>query len=95
MFKPASKVNKWDATEGIEIMAAEKVTHFMAVPTQALQVLEAPNFSKEKLRTLVFMGYGGAPGPAALRTRAKEAFGNRAGFGEPSNGYGEFARSIN
>lgn len=80
-------VNKWDASEGIEIIHKDKVTHFMGVPTQALQLLESPSFSKEKLASLVFLGYGGAPGPAALRSRAKAAFG-RPGFGEPSNGYG-------
>ncbi|KAI9006524.1 fcs3 protein [Hyaloraphidium curvatum] len=81
-------VNKWDANEAVDLMAAEGVTNFMAVPTQALQLIESPRFSAAKLPKLLSLAYGGAPGPAELRTRAKKAFGNRAGAGEPSNGYG-------
>ncbi|KAI9007815.1 AMP-dependent synthetase and ligase [Hyaloraphidium curvatum] len=80
-------VYKWDAKEGIDIIEDEKVTHFMGVPTMSLQILESPNFSLDKVKTLMSLGYGGAPGPAALRERAKAAF-KQDGAGEPSNTYG-------
>ncbi|KAJ3337203.1 hypothetical protein HDU93_001445 [Gonapodya sp. JEL0774] len=80
-------VYKWDAAEGIDIIKDEKVTHFMGVPTMSLQILESPNFSVDKVKSLISLGYGGAPGPAALRSRAKAAF-KQDGVGEPSNVYG-------
>lgn len=79
---------KWNAEQAIDLISKEKITNHMGVPTMALQMLESPNFSVEKLKTLISLGYGGAPGPAALRTRAKEAFGNQPGLGEPSNTFG-------
>lgn len=45
-------------------MSRERVSHSMSVPTQAMQILESPAFSKEKLASLVFLGYGGAPASA-------------------------------
>ncbi|KXS09629.1 acetyl-CoA synthetase-like protein [Gonapodya prolifera JEL478] len=78
---------KWDAADGIDIIHAEQVTNFMGVPTMSLQIIESPKFNLDKVKSLLSLGYGGAPGPAALRSRAKAAF-KQDGVGEPSNTYG-------
>ncbi|KAJ3329783.1 hypothetical protein HDU93_000784 [Gonapodya sp. JEL0774] len=53
----------------------------------SLQILESPNFSPEKLKSLASLGSAGGPAPPALRSKVKAAF-KRDGAGEPSNIYG-------
>ncbi|MEO7996288.1 MAG: AMP-binding protein [Gemmatimonadaceae bacterium] len=52
---------RFDAQEFINIVEREKVTHIMMVPSQIIAVMNAPNFSPEKLRTLQMLGSVGAP----------------------------------
>lgn len=52
---------RFDAEEFIEIVAREKVTHVMMVPSQIVAVLNAPNFSAEKLSSLQMLCSVGAP----------------------------------
>lgn len=52
---------QFDAAEAIEIIAREKVTHTMMVPAQIIAVLNAPNFSPEKLASLEMILSLGAP----------------------------------
>lgn len=54
-------LTRFDAMEFIETVAREKVTHVMMVPSQILSVMNAPNFSPEKLRSLQMLGSVGAP----------------------------------
>jgi len=52
---------KFDAAEFIETVAREKVTHVMMVPSQIVAVMNAPNFSAEKLQSLQMLCSVGAP----------------------------------
>jgi long-chain acyl-CoA synthetase len=52
---------QFDAEEAIEIIARERVTHTMMVPAQIIAVLNAPNFSPEKLASLEMILSLGAP----------------------------------
>ncbi len=52
---------RFDAAEFIETVAREKVTHVMMVPSQIIAVMNAPNFSLEKLASLQMLGSVGAP----------------------------------
>ena len=52
---------RFDAEEFIETVAREKVTHVMMVPSQIVAVINAPNFSAEKLSTLQMLCSVGAP----------------------------------
>jgi acyl-CoA synthetase (AMP-forming)/AMP-acid ligase II len=52
---------QFDAREAIEIIAREGVTHTMMVPAQIIAVLNAPNFSPEKLASLEMILSLGAP----------------------------------
>lgn len=53
--------SRFDAAEFIEIVARERVTHVMMVPSQILAVMNAPNFSPHKLSSLQMLGSVGAP----------------------------------
>jgi long-chain acyl-CoA synthetase len=52
---------KFDAAEFIETVAREKVTHVMMVPSQIVAVINAPNFSADKLKSLRMLCSVGAP----------------------------------
>jgi long-chain acyl-CoA synthetase len=52
---------RFDAVEFIETVYREKVTHVMMVPSQIVAVLNAPNFSAEKLQSLEMLCSVGAP----------------------------------
>ena len=52
---------RFDAVEFIETVHREKVTHVMMVPSQIVAVLNAPNFSADKLRSLEMLCSVGAP----------------------------------
>lgn len=52
---------QFDAEEAIEIIARERVTHTMMVPAQIIAILNARNFSPEKLASLEMILSLGAP----------------------------------
>jgi long-chain acyl-CoA synthetase len=52
---------KFDAVSFIDAVERERVTHVMMVPSQIVGVLNAPNFSAEKLATLRMLCSVGAP----------------------------------
>lgn len=52
---------KFDASEFIETVASERVTHVMMVPSQIVAVMNAPNFSAEKLKSIRMLCSVGAP----------------------------------
>jgi len=52
---------KFDAAAFIDLVAREQVTHVMMVPSQIVAVLNAPNFSREKLKSLRMLCSVGAP----------------------------------
>jgi len=52
---------KWDATEAINLIRAEKVTQFNGAPSMVAQLLKAPGFEdKEVSDSLSALGFGGA-----------------------------------
>ena len=52
---------QFDAEQAIEIIARERVTHTMMVPAQIIALLNAPNFSPDKLASLEMILSLGAP----------------------------------
>jgi acyl-CoA synthetase (AMP-forming)/AMP-acid ligase II len=78
----------FDAEAFIETVHRERVTHVMMVPSQIVAVLNAPNFSAEKLASLEMLCSVGAPWHrehkermlAALPTSLYELYGLTEGF---------------
>jgi long-chain acyl-CoA synthetase len=52
---------RFDAAAFIELVERERVTHVMMVPSQIVAVLNAPNFSGDKLKSLEMLCSVGAP----------------------------------
>jgi acyl-CoA synthetase (AMP-forming)/AMP-acid ligase II len=52
---------KFDATAFLDLVEREQVTHVMMVPSQIVAVLNAPNFSGDKLKSLRMLCSVGAP----------------------------------
>jgi long-chain acyl-CoA synthetase len=67
---------KFDAVEFIETVAREKVTHVMMVPSQIVAVMNAPNFSADKVRSLQMLCSVGAPWHKEHKERMLEALPN-------------------
>lgn len=61
-----------DAETIIETIAREKVTHIKSVPSQIIGLLNAPNFSAEKLQSLQMLGTVGAPLHKQYKARIAE-----------------------
>ncbi|MFY3743861.1 class I adenylate-forming enzyme family protein [Anaeromyxobacter sp. Red801] len=59
-------LRRWDAAEGLRLLAEERATFFFAVPTQYQQLLEAPGFASADLSGLRFLTSGGAALPVPL-----------------------------
>lgn len=75
---------KWDPERALELIERERVNMFGGVPAMVWQVLESPRFGEHDLSSVQSIGYGGAPAPAELVARIREAFPEVS----PSNGYG-------
>lgn len=67
---------KFDAVDFIETVAREKVTHIMMVPSQIVAVMNAPNFSAEKLQSLQMLCSVGAPWHREHKERMLEILPN-------------------
>ena len=75
---------KWDAGEALRLIAAEKVTYFVGVPTMSLELMNHPDRDKYDLSSLSDITAGGAPRPVAHVKRLREEFPNA----QPALGYG-------
>ncbi|WP_236626778.1 class I adenylate-forming enzyme family protein [Sphingomonas sp. MM-1] len=75
---------KWDATEALRLIEAEKVSYFVGVPTMSLELMQHPDRGRYDLSTLLDIAAGGAPRPAAHVPRLMEAFPQS----NPMMGYG-------
>jgi len=75
---------RWDADRALELIAREKVTNFVGVPTQSWDLLESPKFAATDTSSLVSIGGGGAPAPPELVKRVASSFSS----GKPNIGYG-------
>ncbi len=76
--------HKWDPDRALELIEAEKVTHFVGVPTMSWDLLEAKTFAERDTSSLVSVGGGGAPMPPELVKRIEDNFSK----GRPGLGYG-------
>jgi len=77
-------MNKWDATEALRLIEAEKISYFVGVPTMSLELLQHPDRENYDLSTLLDIAAGGAPRPASHVPRLMAAFPR----GNPMMGYG-------
>ena len=75
---------KWDAGEALRLIAKEKVTYFVGVPTMSLELMNHPERDQFDLSTLTDIAAGGAPRPVAHVARLQESFSTA----QPALGYG-------
>ncbi|MCY7271483.1 MAG: acyl--CoA ligase [Sphingomonas bacterium] len=75
---------KWDAGEALRLIAHEKVTYFVGVPTMSLELMNHPDRDKHDLSSLTDIAAGGAARPTAHVTRLQESFTGA----QPALGYG-------
>jgi long-chain acyl-CoA synthetase len=57
---------RFDPDLTMRLIQDEKVTHLTGVPTVVQRIISSPNFDDHELRTLMQVGYGGAPSTAEL-----------------------------
>lgn len=77
-------MRRFDTELALELIEREKVTIFGGVPTVVMRVLESPDLARRDTSSVRSVSYGGAPAPADLVRRIREAFTT----GSPGNGYG-------
>ncbi len=75
---------KWDPDRALELIERERVTNFVGVPTQSIDLLESPRFGETDTSSLISVGGGGAPAPPELVKRVARSFRS----GRPNIGYG-------
>ena len=57
---------KWNPEEALALVEREKVTQFMGVPTQTIDMLNSPALSKHDVSSLATLGAGGSATPPSL-----------------------------
>jgi acyl-CoA synthetase (AMP-forming)/AMP-acid ligase II len=77
---------QFEATEWLETVQREHVTHAMVVPTMLKQIVDHPDLEKYNLSTLTNLSYGGAQMPLPVIRRAIERLPKTIGF---VNAYGQ------
>ena len=77
-------MSKWDAGEALRLIAHEKVTYFVGVPTMSLELMNHPDREKHDLSSLTDIAAGGAARPISHVTRLQESFTGA----QPALGYG-------
>lgn len=65
---------KWDAETALTLIEKEKVTHLYLVPTLYHDLVNAPGFAPERVRTVRKLGFAGAPMHDALLLKLDKAF---------------------
>ena len=77
-------MRKWEASAGLRLIEKEKVTRVTGVPTMMMDMMEHPDWSPQKVKTLRGIAAGGAPVPPSqvsqMRKKAKKI--------ESAQGYG-------
>ncbi len=76
--------HRWDPDRALELIARERVTNFVGVPTMSWDLLEAPSWGEHDVSSLRSIGGGGAPMPPELVKRIDDNFPK----GRPGLGYG-------
>ncbi len=77
-------MHKWDAGDALRMIAEEKATYFVGVPTMSLELMNHPDRGKYDLSSLVDIASGGAPRPPEHVERLLDAFPGK----HPVQGYG-------
>jgi long-chain acyl-CoA synthetase len=77
-------MERWDAGEALRLIAAERVSYFVGVPTMSLELMQHPDRASFDLSSLLDIVAGGAARPASHVPRLKEAFPKS----NPMMGYG-------
>jgi long-chain acyl-CoA synthetase len=75
---------KWDPGEALRLIAEEKVTYFVGVPTMSLEMMQHPDRDKYDLSSLTDIAAGGAARPVAHVKRLQRSFRGA----QPALGYG-------
>jgi len=75
---------KWSAEEALQLIAKERITHFVSPATLDWELMEAPSFGESDLSSLLAVGGGGSPRPAPNVGRIDRVFENAA----PNIGWG-------
>jgi 2-furoate---CoA ligase len=65
---------RWHAPTAVDLIAHEKVSHLYLVPTLYHDLINAPNFSSEKVKTTTKLGFAGAPMHDALLLQLNQLF---------------------
>jgi 2-furoate---CoA ligase len=65
---------KWSAPTAVDLIVQEKVSHLYLVPTLYHDLIHAPNFSPEKVKTTTKLGFAGAPMHDALLLQLQDLF---------------------
>ena len=63
----------------LEVIQAERVTHFLAISTMMNYLLAVPDFTSFDLKSVRLVSYGGGPFAAATLHRAAQALANYEG----------------
>ncbi len=77
-------MHKWDAGDALRLIAKEKATYFVGVPTMSLELMNHPDAAKYDLSSLVDIASGGAPRPPEHVERIQHVFPGK----HPVQGYG-------
>jgi acyl-CoA synthetase (AMP-forming)/AMP-acid ligase II len=75
---------KWDAGAALELIAREKITYFVGVPTMSLELMTHPDRDSYDLSSLTDIAAGGAPRPVSHVERLQQSFRGA----QPALGYG-------
>jgi fatty-acyl-CoA synthase len=68
---------RWDRELAGRLISQWQVSHWANIPTMVIDLLASPNFDKFDLRSLVYIGGGGAAMPQAVAQRLWELYGLR------------------
>ncbi len=68
---------RWDRELAGRLISSRKVTHWTNIPTMVIDLLGSPNFEQFDLKSLVYIGGGGAAMPQAVAQRLYQQFGLR------------------
>jgi acyl-CoA synthetase (AMP-forming)/AMP-acid ligase II len=77
-------MHKWDIDAALELIQAEKITHFNGVPTMSMELMNHPRRNEYDLSSLVEISSGGAARPADQVNTLIERFPGA----KPTAGYG-------
>ncbi len=65
---------KWDPEAALKLIESEKLSAFVGVPTQSIDMLQHPRFADYDTSSLLSVGGGGAPTPPALIANIDNSF---------------------